>query len=225
MPKTPPAVTIRADVREDRSGIPALLSAMPDVTVLTETLPVGDYLVGGSPEVAIERKSNLDFAASLTDGRLFAQLDALRSAGYRPILLIEGFLLSTPARVHPNAIRGAAAYIAGVLEIPLIVVESTQEAAALIFTIAKQQQTGYAIPTITGGRRVKTLKEQQRAVLMALPAIGPALADALLARFGTVQAALSASIEDLSSIPGITRRRAEHIHAILHAPLRPHEEQ
>ena len=50
MPKQPPApVHIRIDTQEQRSGIPALLAAMPQVYIEVTPLRIGDYDVGGDP--------------------------------------------------------------------------------------------------------------------------------------------------------------------------------
>src|SRR5438552_16453250 len=91
MPKHPPApIHIRIDTQEQRSGIPALLAAMPQVHIEVVPLRMGDYDVGGDPCRVIERKTGSDFLGSLAQGRLFAQLAALRRSSFAPILLLEG---------------------------------------------------------------------------------------------------------------------------------------
>ncbi len=78
MPKYPPApIHIRIDTQEQRSGIPALLAAMPQVHIEVTPLHMGDYDVGGNPRRVFERKTGSDFLISLAQGRLFAQLIAL----------------------------------------------------------------------------------------------------------------------------------------------------
>ena len=90
MPKQPPApVHIRIDTQEQRSGIPALLAAMPQVHIEVIPLRMGDYDVGGDPRRVFERKTGSDFLSSLAQGRLFPQLTALRKSGFAPILLLE----------------------------------------------------------------------------------------------------------------------------------------
>ncbi len=120
MPKNPPdQIHIRIDTQEQRSGIPDLLAAMPQVHI--EVIPVrtGDYDVGGDPCRVIERKTASDFLASLTQGRLFAQLAALRKSRFAPILLLEGDPLRVDhSQMRPESIRGALAYIAADRRIP-----------------------------------------------------------------------------------------------------------
>jgi ERCC4-type nuclease len=91
MPQQPPVpISIRVDTQEQRSGIPALLAALPQVHLEVTPLHMGDYDVGGDPCRVFERKTGSDFLISLAEGRLFAQLTALRKSRFAPILLLEG---------------------------------------------------------------------------------------------------------------------------------------
>jgi ERCC4-type nuclease len=60
--------------------------------------------------------------------------------------------------------------------------------------------------------------DQQISVLTALPGIGPVTARALLARFGSVEQMLHASLEELTMITGISPARAAILIEILRAP-------
>ena len=95
MPKHEPVpIHIRIDTQEQRSGIPALLAAMPQVLIEVMPMHMGDYDTGGDPCRVFERKTGSDFLCSLAQGRLFAQLAALRRSRFAPILLLEGDPLS-----------------------------------------------------------------------------------------------------------------------------------
>jgi ERCC4-type nuclease len=122
MPKHPPAsIHIRIDAQEQRSGIPALLATMPEVRIEVAPLHMGDYDVGGDPRRVFERKTASDFHCSLAQGRLFAQLTALRKSRCAPILLLEGDPLRVGhSQMHPASIRGALSYIAAILGAPIL---------------------------------------------------------------------------------------------------------
>jgi hypothetical protein len=91
MPQHDPVpIHVRIDTQEQRSGIPALLAAMPQVDIEVVPLRMGDYDVGGDPRRVFERKTASDFLNSLAQGRLFAQLALLRKSRFAPILLLEG---------------------------------------------------------------------------------------------------------------------------------------
>ena len=109
MPKHEPApIHIRIDTQEQRSGIPALLAAMPQVHIEVIPLRMGDYDVGGDPRRVFERKTGSDFLSSLAQGRLFAQLTALRKSRFAPILLLEGDpLRAGHSQMRSESIRGA----------------------------------------------------------------------------------------------------------------------
>src|SRR5215831_4817781 len=73
----PVSIHIRIDTQEQRSDIPDLLAAMPQVRVELTPLRMGDYVVGGFPCRVFERKTGSDFLCSLAQSRLFPQLTAL----------------------------------------------------------------------------------------------------------------------------------------------------
>ncbi|PWU23898.1 hypothetical protein C5B42_01390, partial [Candidatus Cerribacteria bacterium 'Amazon FNV 2010 28 9'] len=107
-------IFIRIDTQEQRSGIPDLLSTMPQVLIEITPLHMGDYDVGGDPRRVFERKTATDFLISLAQGRLFEQLIALLESDFAPLLLLEGDPLRvTRSQMRPESIRGALTYIAG----------------------------------------------------------------------------------------------------------------
>jgi ERCC4-type nuclease len=63
--------------RERPSGVVAELEKAGKAIVKIEHLSVGDYCVDGA--VLIERKTAVDFAQSLMDGRLFSQAGRMSS--------------------------------------------------------------------------------------------------------------------------------------------------
>src|SRR6266576_6314209 len=198
MPKQPPApIHIRVDTQEQRSGIPALLAAMPQVRIEVTPLLMGDYDVGGDPRRVFERKTGSDFLSSLVQGRLFAQLTALRKSRFAPILLLEGDPLRVGhSQMRPESIRGALTYITAVLRVPILPSGGPAESAHLVYAAAKQCQVGPAAhsPAAHGpaaGRRRATPSEQQMQIVLALPGIGRITARAVCARFRSLHELLN----------------------------------
>lgn len=74
------AATFTVDSRETNSGVMDLLRNLGVVFDVQE-MPAGDYAVG---DFLIERKSVVDLAASILDGRLFAQAEAMALVSDRP---------------------------------------------------------------------------------------------------------------------------------------------
>ncbi len=155
MPKCPPApIHIRIDTQEQRSGIPDLLAAMPQVHIEMTPLHMGDYDVGGDPRRVFERKTGSDFLISLAQGRLFAQLTALRKSRFAPILLLEGDPLRVGhSQMRPESIRGALAYIAAILRVPILPSSGPADSTHLVYAAARQCQVGHAAHGPAAGRR------------------------------------------------------------------------
>jgi DNA excision repair protein ERCC-4 len=219
MPKPVHSIVIQADIREERSGIPTILAQKPGVELHMLPLPIGDYLLGGSPERVVERKTGNDFVSSVVDHRLFAQLDALAAAeNISPLLILEGDPTGTQSRINVNAIYGALTYCTSILRIPILPSKGPGETAELLVSIARQVQVKFQLPGPAPTKRAATLAEQQKNVLMSLPGIGPVTAQALLERFGSVRAVAVASPEALTAVSGVTLERATLLVKILQAP-------
>ena len=84
----PALIQVVADDREAAGGVVDVLRQMPRVQVRVARLGVGDYQVNG--DCLFERKSLLDFAASIQDGRLFEQARRLVCSRDRVALILEG---------------------------------------------------------------------------------------------------------------------------------------
>src|SRR6266516_1680165 len=169
MPKQPPApIHIRIDTQEQRSGIPALLAAMPQVHMEVIPLHMGDYDVGGEPRRVFERKTGSDFLISLAQGRLFAQLSVLRKSRFAPILLLEGDPLRVGhSQMRPESIRGALTYITAILRVPILPSSGPSDSAHLVYAAAKQCQIRHTAHGPAAGRRGASQSEQQMQVLLA----------------------------------------------------------
>ena len=68
------------------------------------------------------------------------------------------------------------------------------------------------------GHRGRRQKRQRRSVLDDIPGIGPRRKRDLLAHFGSVASISGASPEEISKVPGISRKLASEIHGSLHGP-------
>src|SRR5438067_1794425 len=221
MPKQPPApIHIRIDTQEQRSGIPDLLAAMPQVHIKVIPLHMGDYDIGGDPCRVFERKTGSDFLCSLEQGRLFPQLTALRKSGFAPILLLEGNPLHVGhSQMRPESIRGALTYITAILRVPILPSSGPADSAHLVYAAAKQCQIGHATHGPAVGRRRASLSEQQMQIVLSLPGVGRATARAVCARFRSLHDLLNADAATLATVPGVGPSRAAALEQLLHAAL------
>jgi len=171
------------DDRECRGPMPAALAACDTFAGEIRCLPVGDYCLDDA--LLFERKTLLDLAASIKDGRLFAQALRLAKAELPAALILKGSardLATSGMRVE--AIRGALVTVSLFIGLPVL---RTHGAAGTVRTLryAAQQRCALADGALPRrGRRPKGNVALQSHVLQGLPGIGPQRAARLIPRFG-----------------------------------------
>lgn len=218
-----PTVRIRVDDREPRSQLLSVLRQATNVKITVERLPVGDYEVDG--QLIVERKTLLDLAASLKEGRLFAQLYRLLQAKLPCALLLEGSSDDlVRSGMRREAIQGALMQITLFMQIPVLRALDATESASLLLMAARQLQNLSARkasgPKRYRASRITRKEKQQLYLLQGLPGIGLTRARLLLKQFGSVQEVLAASERELQQVAGIGSSTARKIRWAVEEPLR-----
>lgn len=208
------------DEREKASGVPDLLRSL-GLQIDYRLLQIGDYVV--SSDCAIERKAGRDFVKSLYSGRLFDQARRLRQFYDRLVLVVEGdlqLLLSETSK--PRAFWGALTTLVFQFDMSVFFTANQQQTADLIYTLVKRSGLTRAPkgPWVQPKVRATSVKKMQLDLVATLPTIGPKLAERALQRFGTVRRVFSASMAELCTVKGLSRRKAERIAAFLDAEYR-----
>ncbi|QCJ46810.1 DEAD/DEAH box helicase [Haloprofundus sp. MHR1] len=209
-------VEIVADQRELDSTIARDLSTREGVRTRLETLAVGDYVL--SDRVAVERKSVSDFLDTLTGGdrSLFEQVADMSRHYSRPIVVIEGDRLYEERNVHPNAIRGALSSLAVDFGVSVLRTEDEKDTADLLEVVATREQvSAERSVNVHGEKSAKTLDEQQEYVVSSIADIGPVSARALLEHFGSVEAVMIASKDELLEVHGVGEVTADRIREVV----------
>ncbi len=203
--------SVFVDPREREMG--KLLESQ-GLEVTLKNLEVGDYVV--SDRLAIERKTDDDFVASIIDPdrNLFRQISDLARTYDRPVLILEGRNLYS-RQMSPASIRGALASIAVDYGVPIIPTEDQEETAAVIALLAVREQKEGREPKIHGHKTARTLKEQQEYVISAMPGVGPAVARNLLRHFGSVERIMAATQEELQQVELVGPKIAERIRELV----------
>ena len=205
-------VKIYADYREKGSGVIKELIDI-GVKINLEKLEIGDYIL--SSDVAVEYKTMKDFVDSLIDGRLLAQVKALKKYE-KPLVIVEGDEdIYSQRNVHPNAIRGMIATITVDFNIPILYTKNFRDTAALLAVIAKREQIKQMKDIVLHSQKPMTLREQQEYIVSSLPGIGPTLSRPLLKKFKTVKKVINASEEQLKKIDLIGEKKARRIKEVL----------
>jgi ERCC4-type nuclease len=203
-------ILITADDRERASGVLACLKARPDVECVVERLAVADYRV--EERVLVERKTIADFAASLVDGRLFAQAAKLVRQAERAVLILEGTggALAMPG-VSREALQGALIAIGVFHGIAVLRSADAEKTARLLVHLGRQVRRFARGGLPRPGYRPKGKRARQLFLLQGLPGVGPERAARLLERFGSVEAVVQAPPEALAEVEGIGEKTAARI--------------
>ncbi|MEM4396154.1 MAG: DEAD/DEAH box helicase [Candidatus Woesearchaeota archaeon] len=199
-------IIILVDQRERNSTILKELSKF-EVSIVLEQLPLADYLV--SSKVAIELKKAEDFIASIIDGRLFSQLRDLKKAYEKPILIIVNYEEIYQKSLHINSIIGTLTSVATQLYVPILFARNSEEAARMIYFIAKQEQEEDKYIQIKKPKQ--DINEQIRFTVATIPGIGYTLSEPLLNKFKTIKNLANSNIDELSQVENIGKIRATKI--------------
>jgi DNA excision repair protein ERCC-4 len=205
---------IVVDKRERGSKIPKLLQEA-GINVDLATLIVGDYII--SSNIAIERKSVIDYIRSLYDGRLYIQCAQLYRHFSFPLLILEGdFNDLRDLNVRLNDYYRSIAIIIIDFKISIVHTSTIEDTKELLKALAiKSQDNSVKGPLLRKMRKEKSEYNQQLSILSSLPGIGDKLATRMLDKFISPKNALNASVAELAKIPGFGVSRALRVRKIL----------
>ncbi len=197
------------DYREKNSLVISELSKLGFEIEIKE-LKVADYIIG---DVAIERKTVLDFISSMKNKRLANQLEGLQQYKNK-LLIIEGIdeqelyadssfegvsIGEDRIGMNPNAIRGFLLSILLKHKIPIIFTKNYEDTAKFILVLSKRKSKEMSL-NVT--RKSFDKKEQMQFIIEGFPGIGPKTAKKLLKEFKTMKNIINASQEKLQESIG-----------------------
>jgi len=203
-------ISVQADDRETQGPVVSLLRQSPNFHLTITRLELGDYLV--DDRFLFERKSLVDLAAAINDGRLFHQ--ALRLAGttFRPAIVLEGTSRDLErSGMRWERIQGALVTVSLFFGIPLLRTRAPEETVRTMLFAARQAHTYAAGALPRHGWRPRGKLARQLYILQGLPSIGPERARRLLAHFGSVEAIVDAQTKDLRAVKGIGKQIADKL--------------
>lgn len=216
-PPAPPAASppVYADHREP-DAIVRLLRAEA-VPVDVRALQPADFVVG---DVAIERKTVSDVAASVYDGRLFDQVQRIKSTYPSALLVVEGDCAGFDAFANPRALWGALLSVALDWETPVLPTASEEQTARLLATLWRRLGKEPRAYALRHKPRAYTPEQEAMLVVQGLPAVGDKLSERLLDHFGAVRKVMNAREGDLQRVPGVGPEKARRIVEVLDRPWR-----
>lgn len=181
--------------------------------IALKQLELGDYQV--SDRLAVERKTRQDFESSIFDGRLFHQLKDLADSFQRVVVIVEGSP-DNESRLSRAALLGAYSSVISDFGCALFFTRSASATAEMVFALARHEQIAKNQPlSVYAKRKALTLSDQQRAVVEALPNVGPTMARALLKYFDTVENVMAAPESELMEVDNMGAKKARQIRELL----------
>jgi ERCC4-type nuclease len=203
-------INIIADDRECKSEVIHSLLQIEDVEVSICRLTMGDYQIDN--RLIVERKTLKDFVVSIIDGRLFKQMICLANSNSNSVLILEGTVSDTVEMgMTREAMQGALITVSLILGIPVLRSKDPSETAKLMVYIGRQIESMAGGGVQRHGYRPKNKRKRQLFILQGLPGVGREKAGRLLDRFGSVEAAISASSSELQTVDGIGKSIADKI--------------
>ncbi len=206
-------VIIAVDHREYRSSVVRSL-AQKGVAVAAKQLKVADYVL--SSRIGVERKQVDDFLNSLINGKLFRQVQRLRQAYARPLMIIEGTGLLTKRNINHHAIFGSFISIIVDYGVSIITTENAADTADLLYVTAKREQRKKNKDVaIRGDKPVLSPFQQQQFIVEGFPQVSSVIAKRLLHHFGSIRAIVNASEQELQEVNGVGKKIAAAIFEML----------
>lgn len=227
------------DDRERASGLDECLARKLGWPPVIRRLAVGDILI--RERILIERKTATDFEASMLDGRLFAQAEALAAQRFDVLFLIEGSFRRESNRLSGAALRQAMLSLVMDWRMPLVRSASLEDTALWVQALLSGKRKRAEPPdwrrvTPSGARRPASArprrpgkpqipasqraKRQTEAILSAIEGVGPTKARALALAFGSLSGVLAAGHDELARVPGVGTRLAARIREALEGKAR-----
>ncbi|HOD89769.1 MAG TPA: ERCC4 domain-containing protein [archaeon] len=216
----PDKLVFVVDQREKRSSVVndllSLNSKDIEIVITFEQLKVGDYQL--SDDVVVERKTIEDLEASIIDGRIFSQIEALSNVP-KSCLIIENPLFEIYegyGRINRNALIGLLTKIGLDYKLPIFFTRNSKETADFLFVIAKREQLIHSTPIKTRySKTPMSYSQRQLFIMESFPNIGPTLARSILKEFKTLKNVANADVKDLQKVKKLGRKKAEQIKYLL----------
>ncbi|MBI1979041.1 MAG: hypothetical protein HYS62_03215 [Candidatus Aenigmarchaeota archaeon] len=202
-------VVIIADYRE-KEIIENLKSLGANVNEMN--LKVGDFVCSGDG-VVIERKTHSDFVSSITDGRMFEQLQHLKENYEKPIIIVEGF---SDREINENALKATIASLITKFNVSFINTKNSLDTAKMVYWLAKKEQEDvHKVLGFKQGKKPKETKLLQEYVLSSIPGISKVLATRLLEKFGSIEQVVNTQEMELSKVKGVGKNLAGKVKKLL----------
>jgi len=208
---------IVVDTRES-VAVPKIVSGLKDlgVKVRVELLEAGDYYLPSENPILVERKHVTDLVGSVRTRRLWAELEAMKRANAKPVLLIEGSLALVEkfTKWNPKSIVGIINSVILEWNVPAVTVPSQRWTVIYLAGLAEDlsREKKPKVFPLRVKEKAEKPEDYARMVVEGLPHISGQRAINLLRYFGTVKNIANATVDELAEVEGVGKKIAERIY-------------
>ena len=195
---------------------PKLVDALREKTeVRVEPLEAGDYYIPGNQSFLVERKTVSDFVISVKDGRLWGELEKMKSSNAGHLfLLVEGplGLIEKFTNWNPASVAGLLLSVEDGWGVPILWSHNAVWTHFYLLSMVNRakREAGKEYCLSFAPKKVEPEKIQLT-VVSSLPGVGPEKAKRLLEHFGTLRRFFSASEEELREVEGIGKKISKRL--------------
>ena len=182
-------------------------------------LEVGDFLL--PRDIAIERKTGKDFIASISDKRLYKQLNNLCQHKYPIVAIVtdniwKDMYFSKNRWIH-STFEGALITIhAKYPRVKIIWFDTDEDFCKFLIKMdTKLSEEGSKERPSPMLRKVDTIEERMENLVSAIEGVGIPLSKKLLREYKTIHNLSRASIDDLQKMDKVGKKTATNIHNTL----------
>lgn len=179
----------------------------------TTMLEIGDILVDDT--IVYEHKTISDFIASVFDGRLFTQIDAMKNNYPHSFVLVSGTmteLLETAEMINRYSSILAAITSCFARNCPIIFCDTLVNLTEIVKVLSEKLSDGK-----TRSRPIEKTKlsDKRLQLICSFKGVNETRGVALLDHFGTVSNVLNASSSDLQEVHNIGEVTADNMRDVL----------
>jgi DNA excision repair protein ERCC-4 len=117
--------------------------------------------------------------------------------------------------VHPHALKGAIVSLAVMWRLPVLHARDPEDALPILRCLAQQARNAEHRIRRRYDRKPTRIASRRLYMLQGLSGVGPALAQRLLIKFGSVERVVTADEESLTQVRGIGLRKAARIRELV----------
>jgi len=215
---------IVVDTRESskaKSIVKFLGDRLGEDNVQTLYLEAGDYLVTGSKNILVERKTIWDYSSSLFGRRLWNQLLKMsQTEGVdERFILVEGSISALKrVRKDLNELAVLSSMVSVMIDwdTKIFVVPSKKYSGFFLEGLHQRvnRERGRKVFPVKAKKSYKSLKEASRGLIESLPGVGPSTADKILRVFNTARSVIF-NAERLTEVQGVGEKTTKKILEVL----------